>query len=447
MISILFLVFLLESAYLVPDCSSCVPNSCNCNLFPCPNQPARTNLDYTKGLPNGNQTSLPLVDYEFIAAMEGRCQCAFIPFVAGNCAVDDQRTLEIGIGVNLGDKSEQYFTTIGVDPAIIAKLRPFLGIGKGNSVVNYCEAQGWEKCRLQLSAVEETHLSTKVLDSTVRDLEGKYNDAKTGTGKALQFAQLPRGVRTAIAAVYYQYPFGTYPAFWNAVINEEWETASYALLYSTGSEIDRTRREAEEAILRLALVTPCQPREPKYQVMFILDSSGSIGSEAYEQEKKFVRDLCIGWKVSENNVRVAILIYSSTVQLATDFTGNKEFLIETINKLPYLATSTATGDAIRKGIQYFISNKAGVASPRIMFLLTDGWSNLGENVSTAIRDMKAEDVNSYAIGVGSDIRRDELLQIASKPDNVYNVSSFQELQGILHSTAQRELQTFCRFPR
>ena len=44
----------------------------------------------------------------------------------------------------------------------------------------------------------------------------------------------------------------------------------------------------------------------------ILDSSGSIEEGPYEIAKKFVADLVSGFTIGENNVRVGLVIYSST---------------------------------------------------------------------------------------------------------------------------------------
>ncbi len=415
------------------DCSDCAASHCNCALFPCPDQspPSSTLANYTKGLPDGQSVSLPLVDYNFMAAAEGECQCSYLPFASPDCAVPADQGLNIGLGIELGDKSPEYFARAGVSAATIEKLQPILLKGDGSTAVSYCQNSNWTACRVQLSSAEEQQLSQRVLDYTVTELQGRYDDAKLSRGGGKRFADLPRGVRTAISSIYYEFAFGSYPGFWAAVVSERWEDASNELLHFPGPADEQPRRVAEETIMRLALVPPCVQTEPRQQVMFILDSSGSIGTESYEQEKNFVYNLCSQWKISDQNVRVAIIIFSSTVQVITSFTGNKESVLAQIKQIPYLQGATATGDAIRTGIKYFQENQAGTAAPRIMFLLTDGWSNQGENVSTAIRDMKVADVNCFAVGVGSDVRLDELRIIASRPENVYNVSSFSQLGGIL----------------
>eukprot|EP01022_Parablepharisma_sp_SALTPOND_P009378 TRINITY_DN138_c0_g1_i1.p1 TRINITY_DN138_c0_g1~~TRINITY_DN138_c0_g1_i1.p1 ORF type:complete len:725 (-),score=22.55 TRINITY_DN138_c0_g1_i1:26-2200(-) len=431
MLFILVFLFLFTSSF-CQDCSSCYPRACGCELFPCPAQPPSNLTDYlSQGLPRGNETALPLVDYIFIATAYGSCRCSYLPFNDSQCNVPPDQGLSIAADIDLSEKSVEDFAKLNVTPSTIEKLQQYIGRGEGAAAVSYCQAQGWARCRVELTESEEQELNQKVISMVVAKVQERYNSAKAELRKTKKFEDLPRGVRTAIVSVYYQYNFGTQPKFWNAVINEQWEQASYELLHMETSARYIDRRKAEEAILRLSLVLPCIPKEPRYQVMFILDSSGSIGPEAYEQEKEFVYNLCSKWKISEENVRVAILIYATTVQLITDFTGNKDLLLETITNIPYLAGATATGDAIREGIQYFINNKAGPAAPRMMFLLTDGWSNTGEDVSTAARDMKAADVNCFAIGVGDAVRREELEVIASRTQNIYNVSSFAALSGIL----------------
>ena len=61
------------------------------------------------------------------------------------------------------------------------------------------------------------------------------------------------------------------------------------------------------------------------------------------------------------------------------------------------------------------------------------------NFQVAANKLHLENINIFAIGVGSDIHKDELELIASDPSNVYTVNNFDSLHSI-QTTLQ---QTTC----
>jgi len=420
----LFIACLLFHIGFAQQCKDCYPNSCGCSLFPCSKKFQINSTSYiSQGIPNGNNTKIKqLVDIDFLIFSHGNCPCSYLRFTSSNCSTQNNTGLFIASDIDLKQYSLNDTRKLNLSSALIEKIQPFL---QKSDMYKYCRSQNFSRCHVELTESENREINEKIILAKAQKIRAKYNSEKP-KNKNTTFENLPYGLRTVIVSVFYFEEYQKYRAFWLDCLNENWDSALTELLKTEQTNL----RKAEVSAFKFSLILPCIPKDPRYQVMFILDSSGSIGGVGYEQEKQFVYDLCNSWKIGEENIRVAIIIFSSTVQTITDFTGNKGFLLQTIKQIPYLQGSTATGDAIRQAIPYFVNNKAGPAAPRMLFLLTDGWSNMGENVSTAARDIKSQDVNCFAIGVGSDVRREEMEVIASRPENIYNVTSFAKLSTI-----------------
>jgi hypothetical protein len=97
-------------------------------------------------------------------------------------------------------------------------------------------------------------------------------------------------------------------------------------------------------------------------------------------------------------------------------------------------TSTNTADAlIRLRTEVFTleggARAADVAIPRVAVVITDGRSNVNSSLTIpsalALRDMGA---TVYSVGVGYSINMDELLAIASSPDNVQLLDGFEAME-------------------
>ena len=63
-------------------------------------------------------------------------------------------------------------------------------------------------------------------------------------------------------------------------------------------------------------------------------------------------------------------------------------------------------------------------------MITDGEQSDNANLSVASSGLKNKGVTVYAIGVGSNVKESELLNIASSKEHVLTTPSFQELDKL-----------------
>ncbi|XP_067020859.1 collagen alpha-4(VI) chain-like isoform X2 [Acropora muricata] len=165
-------------------------------------------------------------------------------------------------------------------------------------------------------------------------------------------------------------------------------------------------------------------------VVFIMDSSGSIGKPDYKREKQFVKDLTNVFQISPNATRVSTIIYSDYPKLIFDFDtySDKQSINTAHDNLEYLGNKTRIDKALNLTLTVFSRSRPSV--PRIAFVLTDGEQtdeNDAKPLDVAVRPLHDLGVQVYVIGIGSYIKREELYLMARRRQDVFFASSFENL--------------------
>ena len=92
-------------------------------------------------------------------------------------------------------------------------------------------------------------------------------------------------------------------------------------------------------------------------IVFILDSSGSIGQANYNKMLNFVRDVTSKFDVGQNKVRVGVEIFSdrSYIQFHLNKYGDSASVDNAIANIPYKQGTTNTGQALKVSVVFFYS--------------------------------------------------------------------------------------------
>ncbi len=169
--------------------------------------------------------------------------------------------------------------------------------------------------------------------------------------------------------------------------------------------------------------------------MFVLDSSGSIGKGNYNEVRRYVGRFSDALDISTNENQVGVIIFSDEPETVFDLDtfGNKSGLLNAIDEIPYRAKATNTGDALRLMINESFTIEGGARLDddsifRLAIVMTDGASNRGEAVEIAAAAVHAfrPTILVYVIAVGDidDDRQEELEQIATAPEFIDHLDSF-----------------------
>ncbi|XP_061649599.1 collagen, type XXVIII, alpha 2a isoform X3 [Phyllopteryx taeniolatus] len=182
-------------------------------------------------------------------------------------------------------------------------------------------------------------------------------------------------------------------------------------------------------------------KERPMELVFVIDSSESVGPDNFEIIKDFVTRLVDRTTVGRNATRIGLVLYSLDVHLEFNLVRytNKQDVKQAIRKMPYMGEGTYTGTAIRKATQEaFYSARPGVR--KVAIVITDGQTDKREPVKLdiAVREAHAANIEMYALGIvnSSDLTQAEFLRelnlIASDPDSehMYLIDDFNTLPAL-----------------
>lgn len=191
-------------------------------------------------------------------------------------------------------------------------------------------------------------------------------------------------------------------------------------------------------------------------VVLVVDRSGSMGFKpnTYETDPDSVK-----WRSTRNALttyvqrmhdsdQVALMTFSTTVQLIEQFTDNKDLLIESVNSI-----RIGGGTALWKAV-YEAAMLLGTRPERrrVMIVLTDGADTMRDSVltmSNAIWTAQRYGVQIFSVGLGDDVTRGALDSIATltggrfyfTADGSDLASIYEELSRVLVHTCHIEYQT------
>ncbi|KAK3083543.1 hypothetical protein FSP39_025167 [Pinctada imbricata] len=183
----------------------------------------------------------------------------------------------------------------------------------------------------------------------------------------------------------------------------------------------------------------------KVDIVFVLDSSTSVGEQNFKKMLKFCKDFLHAANIDSGDVRVGIVSYSTsvTVEFQMNKFKTKSDIYDAIDKIPWRYGSTNTADALQTmHTDMFTTDNGDRADVRnIAIVVTDGVSNINSRRTIPEAERaRAKGIQVYAIGIGLTDKR-EVNGIASVPaaDNAFFVTNFDELEGL----DEQIFQTFC----
>ncbi|XP_037701037.1 collagen alpha-4(VI) chain-like [Choloepus didactylus] len=215
-----------------------------------------------------------------------------------------------------------------------------------------------------------------------------------------------------------------------------------------GNLAQRLRQELCDTLAKagqpVERVSPACGEAALADIVFLVDSSTSIGPQNFQKVKNFLQSVVLGLDISSDHVRVGLAQYNDNIYPAFHLNQYplRSVVLEQIQNLPYRTGGTNTGNALEFIRTNFLMEAAGSRAkdgvPQIVILVTDGESS--DEVQEVADKLKEDGVVVYVVGVNvQDVQ--ELQKIASEPFEkfLFNTENFSILQDLSGSI----LQTLC----
>jgi collagen type VI alpha len=179
----------------------------------------------------------------------------------------------------------------------------------------------------------------------------------------------------------------------------------------------------------------------KADILFILDSSGSIGIDNYTMMLNFVVNLTKNFNIGPSGIQFATIIYGDDAHEVFDFNtfSTHEELEKGITNITYIQGWTFTDKALLMAREQLFTAAKGSRPgvPKITIVFTDGQSNDKDETAKQADLLKSSGVLVMSIGIGFDVDQQELLNIASLPEDVFQVTNFNVLSTIQKQVTNR----------
>ena len=166
----------------------------------------------------------------------------------------------------------------------------------------------------------------------------------------------------------------------------------------------------------------------------LVDSSGSL-KKLFLKEKEFVKILADVFGIDPDGSRVGIITFSYNAVLSIKLSSlqDKAGFKKAVENLPYMGYTTRIDKALAlaRDELFLESNGARDVIPKILILLTDGKQSYVGNtvkpsgIAAEIRHKFGATI--FAIGIGTQVDRDELTEIANGETRVFLAENFNDL--------------------
>ncbi|XP_078718860.1 collagen alpha-1(XIV) chain-like isoform X1 [Lampetra fluviatilis] len=172
----------------------------------------------------------------------------------------------------------------------------------------------------------------------------------------------------------------------------------------------------------------------KADLVFLVDSSWSIGEENFQKLISFVHGIVSSFeRVGPSASQVALVVYSDNPRTEFDLNEyeNRKEVLGALSSVRYLGGNTKTGRGLKHVQKELFSSTGGMrkAVPKALILITDGRSQ--DDVTKTAQELRASGYSIFAVGI-ADADMSEMHQVASRPSekHVYFAEDFDSFRKI-----------------
>merc|ERR1711953_351533 len=168
--------------------------------------------------------------------------------------------------------------------------------------------------------------------------------------------------------------------------------------------------------------------ENPLDLVFVVDGSGSVGTDGFDLSKQFVGEVADRFTISPSDTRIGIVQFSSSPQEELTLSQGDDIatIHNTLNAMTHMGGGTQTSLAIEfTSLNLFTNDRPN--AKRVMIVLTDGQSGDFNILPQAKAVAASQGITMMSVGVGSGIGLDELIAIADQSGYVFTMNDFNEL--------------------
>ena len=184
----------------------------------------------------------------------------------------------------------------------------------------------------------------------------------------------------------------------------------------------------------ISLCLSAECKEKNINLGFVMGMSSSITVKNYEKQRNFVKNVADTFSISMGKTETGVVTYNEEASLWIRFgqhKNNEEFKTA-VDKIPYWGGQTR----IERGLKMAADGLFGAIKQeranlsKILIVLTNGGQSSDPKATSldqAVLPLLKLGVRLLAVGIRSDVSRDELRLIVEKDEDIFTVDNFDEL--------------------
>ncbi|XP_036123051.1 collagen alpha-5(VI) chain [Molossus molossus] len=195
-----------------------------------------------------------------------------------------------------------------------------------------------------------------------------------------------------------------------------------------GQNFDSLKSIKNEVVRSICTEKGCE--DMKADVMFLVDSSGSIGHDNFETMKIFMKNVSAKIQIGPDKTQIGVVQFSGHNK--EEFQLNKYFtqkeIFDAIDRMSLIGQNTKTGGALTFVDEYFTPPKGARREvKKFLILITDGEAQ--DNVKDPARALRDKGVVIISVGVYG-ANRAQLEEISGVGSLVFHVENYDHLKEI-----------------
>ncbi|XP_059163536.1 collagen alpha-1(XII) chain-like [Physella acuta] len=191
---------------------------------------------------------------------------------------------------------------------------------------------------------------------------------------------------------------------------------------------------------------PCT-ETTKADIILIMDASSSIQKENWKYQTQLSANITQYFNVGPDNVRFGAMIFNRMPKKQFDLKDHLDHdsLSQTLLAIAYPnVTGTKTYlalDEITKQDMFGTAAGGRPDAPDILIIMTDGKSDIPSRTLKSATALKDKGITLISVGIGAEPTLDELTGLASKPENVFTINSYDLLAYIMQSLVRKTCES------
>ncbi|KAL9966798.1 hypothetical protein ACROYT_G024919 [Oculina patagonica] len=179
-------------------------------------------------------------------------------------------------------------------------------------------------------------------------------------------------------------------------------------------------------------------------VSFLVDSSESVGLQNFKKLLDFVRSLAKTLRMSSIGTHASVVIFSDTARVQIKLGDHDDIrgFNKALRDVPYLGRRTRIDKALRVASSGVFHSRSGMRAGvrRVAVLLTEGHQTRTFDaipLRYAVEPLRRRRVDVYAVGIGNEVRYDELRSVTNSDQKVMLVKTFEGLARIAEELSDK----------